>query len=194
MQSRILLKWLRFIGAAVVIAFSTVVIFMPDEMRVSFVQRVIISKHTDVGLPVRLTIPNINVDASVESLGLASDGSMAAPKGPADVGWYNLGPRPGEVGSAVIDGHFGWKNGIPAVFDHIDTLRKGDKIYVENENGTITAFVVREIRTFDPTAEASDVFDSSDGKAHLNLIICEGVWDPIQKSYADRLVVFADKE
>ena len=194
MQSEILLKWLRFIGVVVVIAFSMIVIFLPDETKVALVQKIILSEPVGAGLPVRLTIPKINVDASVESLGLASDGTMAAPKDPADVGWYNLGPRPGEIGSAVIDGHFGWKNNTPAVFDNIDTLRKGDKIYMEDGNGTIITFVVREIRTYDPTAEASEVFDSSDEKAHLNLITCEGVWDAVSKSYSGRLVVFADKE
>lgn len=81
-----------------------------------------------------------------------------------------------------------------AVFDNLSALRTGDKIYVESEGGTTTVFVVREIRTYDPRADAKEVFDSSDGKAHLNLVTCEGVWDAVSKSYADRLVVFADRE
>ncbi|MFZ2299818.1 MAG: class F sortase [Candidatus Moraniibacteriota bacterium] len=54
--------------------------------------------------------------------------------------------------------------------------------------------MVRESRSFDPDADALDVFSSDDGKAHLNLITCEGVWDKASKRYSKRLVVFTDKE
>lgn len=144
-------------------------------------------------LPVRFKIPAINVDAAVEYAGLASDGTLAVPKGPADVAWFNLGTRPGESGSAVISGHYGWKDGIPAVFDDLSMLRKGDKVYVVDETGTTTTFVVRELRTYGDTEVVADVFGSSDGGNHLNLITCKGVWNKTEKSYSKRLVVFTDK-
>lgn len=142
----------------------------------------------------RLRIPKINVDALIENVGLTSDGVMDSPKGPDETGWYNLGPKPGEIGSAVIDGHSGWKNGIPAVFDNLHKLSKGDKIYVEDEGGAVVTFIVRESRKYNPSADASDVFLSTDGKVHLNLITCGGIWDKISRSSSERLIVFADKE
>lgn len=145
-------------------------------------------------LPTRLIIPKIAVDAAVEDVGLAPDGALDAPKGPDDVAWYQLGPRPGEIGSAVIDGHSGWKDGRAAAFDDLYKLHAGDTISVEYGDGTTTSFVVREVRTYDPTADTSSVFISNDGKSHLNLITCEGVWDPISRSYSGRLVVFSDEE
>ena len=145
-------------------------------------------------LPVRIIIPKINVDAAVEYVGLLPDGSMDAPKDPENVGWFDLGPRPGDRGSAVIDGHFGWKNDTQSVFDNINTLRKGDYLYVVDTTGTTTAFVVRELRIYAEAASAEDVFYSADGAAHLNLITCEGIWNAVSKSYSGRLVVFADKE
>jgi len=153
-----------------------------------------IQEQTVVGLPLRLRIPAIHVDAVVERVGIASDGAMDVPKGPLEVGWFDLGPRPGEKGNAVIDGHFGTIKGIPAVFNNLYTLRAGDKIYIEHGQGTITTFVVRELKRFGPTDDAVDVFVSSDGKAHLNLITCEGEWNKITKLYSERLVVFADVE
>ena len=142
----------------------------------------------------RLKIPSIRVDTAVEHAGLTTQGAMIAPKGPASTSWFDLGPRPGEIGSAVIAGHYGWKNGRRAVFDNLYKLKKGDKLSVEDEKGIITTFVVREIRKYDPKANASSVFSSSDGRAHLNLITCGGVWNKAKKSYSDRLVVFTDKE
>ncbi len=150
-------------------------------------------EHAEFGLPVRITIPKIKVDAAVEYVGLTEGGAMDVPKSPDNVAWYELGPRPGEKGSAVIAGHFGWKNGIPAVFDDVYKLRKGDKLYLEDEKGAITEFVVRELRTYDENENASSVFGSSDGKAHLNLITCEGIWNKTEKSYSKRLVIFTDK-
>lgn len=151
-------------------------------------------KKVEIKLPVRLRIPQINVDAPIEYVGLTADGVMDSPIVPDVTGWYNLGPKPGEIGSAVIDGHFGWKNGIPAVFDNLHKLSKGDKIYVEDDNGVTITFVVRNIRSYDSKADASDVFGSSDGKAHLNIVTCEGPWNINLKSRPSRIVVFTDKE
>ncbi|HUC89377.1 MAG TPA: class F sortase, partial [Patescibacteria group bacterium] len=117
-----------------------------------------------------------------------------APKGPDNAAWYYQGPRPGEKGNAVIDGHFGYKNNLPAVFDNLHELQKGDTIYVQDERGGTTAFVVRELKTYSGTDNASEVFRSSDGKAHLNLITCQGSWSQAKKSFSGRLVVFTDKE
>lgn len=146
------------------------------------------------GLPVRLTIPKINVDATVEYVDTAPDGTMGVTKGPNDVAWYEPGKIPGENGSAVIAGHSGWKDGIPAVFDNLFKLKKGDRVYVENDEEIVSTFVVREVRIYDPQADATGVFNSEDGTAHLNLITCAGIWDTLSKSSSERLVVFTDEE
>lgn len=147
-----------------------------------------------MGLPVRLTISAISVDAHIEHLGLTSSGAMAVPESPSDVAWYALGPRPGEIGSAVIAGHVGWKDGTQAVFDSISSLHVGDRLQVEDAAGTTTTFIVRKLRMYDQHQDASNVFGSYDGKAHLNLIGCEGVWNAVTKTYSKRLVVFTDKQ
>lgn len=146
------------------------------------------------GLPQRLRIPSINVDAAIEHVGLVPGGVMGNPKKPEDTAWFELGPQPGEKGSAVIAGHYGWKNGRAAAFDNLHTLQIGNKIYVEDEAGTVTVFIVRELRTYAQSDDATDVFGSTDGGAHLNLITCGGVWDGVGKTYSNRTVVFTDKE
>lgn len=145
-------------------------------------------------LPSHLRIPRIHVDALIEQTGLTPEGLMGAPAGPRTVAWYTGGPRPGEIGSAVIDGHSGWKDAAPAVFDALHTLQAGDKIQVLDSSGSTTTFTVREIQLYDPTSSATRVFHSNDGKSHLNLITCEGVWDPATQSSPKRLVIFSDKD
>lgn len=146
------------------------------------------------GLPLRIKIPKIKVDALVEQVGLTALGAMGTPENRADAAWYKFGPHPGDVGSAVIAGHYGWKNGKSSIFDNLHMLRAGDKIVIENDQGASISFVVRESRKYDLKADSSDVFISFDGKAHLNLITCEGTWNKITKTYSSRRVIFADKE
>ena len=152
-------------------------------------------KPIDQNLPIRLKIPRIKVDAKIESVGLTADGSVGTPKIPANVAWYNLSPHPGEKGSAVITGHYGrWKNGQGSVFDNLNLLKIGDKLSTKNNKGITTNFVVREIKKYDPKANAFDVFNMNDNKAHLNLITCEGIWNKKSNSFPKRLVIFTDKE
>lgn len=140
----------------------------------------------------RLQIPGIGVDADVQSMGLTSDGAMAVPGNTTDVGWYDLGTRPGDIGSAVIGGHYRW-NAAVGVFHRLDELRVGDSVSVVSVEGVESTFIVRELRTYAADAVVADIFTSSHG-VHLNLITCSGAWNPTTKDYADRLVVFTDVE
>ena len=144
----------------------------------------------------RLKIPNINVDASIKSMGLTPEGIMEIPNNIVDVGWFTGSPRPGEKGNAILTGHVAQiRGGVltkPGVFYDLNKLRVGDKLYVLDDEEISLEFVVREIRSYDPAADATYVFISSDGGAHLNLITCEGTWNPAQLSYSQRLVIFTD--
>lgn len=149
-----------------------------------------IETQKNQNLPTRLVIPIINVNTAIQSVGVNSDGEMEVPNNSYEAGWFNLGPHPGETGSAVIAGHLDGVNGEPGVFIDLHKLKAGDKILVENSSGVTTTFIVKGSSIYDP-GYAEKVFSSSSGK-HLNLITCDGVWDGIKKSFSKRLVVFAD--
>lgn len=146
-----------------------------------------------LGLPTRITIPRMRVNSAVLPVGITPAGAMGIPKRPQDTTWYMLGPKPGEVGSAVIAGHLNWLYGATGAFQYLHTLKPGDKITVQNDLGKSVTFVVRKTRWFGKNDDAADVFYSYDGKSHLNLVTCAGVWDKVSKAYSKRLVVFADK-
>jgi len=74
-------------------------------------------------LSARLIIPTIRVNAAIQEMGLTPDGAMAVPNNTIDVGWFEPGTHPGEVGSAVIGGHNRWGH-RDAVFSHLDELKK----------------------------------------------------------------------
>lgn len=146
-------------------------------------------------IPVRLKIPKIGVNVNLEQVGLTPQGAVGVPKSKLNAAWFNLWPRPGEIGSAVIVGHYGiFKNGIVTVFNNLSKLKIGDKIYVVDKAGVTTTFVVRKFQIYNSNEIATNVFNSTDGKSHLNLITCNGIWDKVSKSYSKRLIVFSDKE
>ena len=170
-------------------------LFIEDKSTfpISIQEEVASELPVSVARPVRLKILAINVDSAIEYVGLAPDGTMDVPKERANVAWFSLGASPGESGSAVIAGHYGWENKKGSAFDNLYKLREGDKLYIEDDRGATISFVVRESRRYDPKADASEVFGSSDDKSHLNLVTCEGVWDEHTNQYSKRLVVFTDR-
>ncbi|MDQ3008010.1 MAG: sortase, partial [bacterium] len=140
--------------------------------------------------PVRLLIPSLNVDTDIQLVGVTSQGVMESPSNTIDVGWFDLGPRPGEKGSAVIAGHVDGEHGEVGVFANLYKLKKGDKVYIRDSNEKSLTFIVTESRRYD-SGYAEEVFSRND-EASLNLITCDGVWDGVNKSYTKRLVVFTE--
>lgn len=180
---------------SLVIAFAVCSLFLLFYFNKGINKETVVSQdqvagETAPGLPVRLIIPSINVDAGIQYVGVTSKGDMEVPSNITDVGWFNLGPRPGETGSAVISGHFNGENGEAGVFIDLYMLKKGNKLYIKDDKGITTSFEVQESRIYYP-GYAEEVFSSND-TARLNLVTCDGVWDGTIKSYSKRLVVFAE--
>jgi sortase A len=142
--------------------------------------------------PTELKIDKIGVGAVVKPVGLTVDGNMDIDENPTQAAWYKFGPKPGQEGSAVIAGHYGWKKNVPSVFNDLHKLVAGDQILTLGEDGKVMTFVVTHLITYAPDQDATNVFKSDDGKAHLNLVTCQGSWNNSVRTYSERLVVFAD--
>jgi LPXTG-site transpeptidase (sortase) family protein len=150
------------------------------------------STPVSVGQPVRLIIPAIHLDTAVEAVGLNAGGDMDTPQEhPLDsVGWYNMGPQPGERGSAVIGGHLDRPGGAPAVFWYLNDLRVGDDVMVVSSQGRTLHFRVTHMQVYQPqSAPLQAIFGDMSGK-YLNLITCAGYWIPSEHQTAQRLVVY----
>ncbi len=146
------------------------------------------------GLPVRLLIPSIEVDALVQDVGLADDGSgeLGVPDNFRDVGWYRAGAAPGEDGIAVMDGHVDGRNVPKAVFYNLAKLKQGDLVKVVDERGQTFEFVVLTSKIYDYDAQTDEVFRGDNNVARLNLITCAGAWNKATKLYDKRVVVFTE--
>lgn len=140
--------------------------------------------------PLRLIIPEIEVDAKVQHVGITRKGNMAAPNNFKDVGWYKYGTIPGRKGSAVIAGHVDNGLSLPAIFKNLEKLKEGDDIYVITKEEKTLHFIVVGSTVYDFDAKPSEVFKEDDGK-FLKLITCTGTWLKNFKTRDSRLVVKA---
>ncbi len=152
------------------------------------------SKLSPVESPSHLVIPSISVNAVIQEAGIASSGRMGVPTNFSDVAWYKLGPKPGEIGSAVIDGHLDTARDANAVFVNLGELKIGDEIAVIDKTGKKIRFRVTEKEIYDDeSAPLAKIFDQNGNTARLNLITCDGVWNQNEKSYDKRLVVYSER-
>lgn len=145
--------------------------------------------------PVRLLIPIVGINAPIEDVGVTPDNDLAVPvRNPwMDVGWYGSGPRPGERGSAVIDGHLDRPGGSPAVFWHLQDLHMGNEVMVIDASGKTLRFHVTGTAFYSPQeAPIQEIFGNESG-AYLNLITCAGDWIPSQHQTSLRLVVYTEQ-
>ena len=143
-----------------------------------------------VAAPISLTIPLIGVRTHLITLGLTSAGELQVPSSYTVAGWYTGSPRPGAIGSSIIIGHIDSVSG-PAVFWRLNTLTRGDKIYVKRADGTLVEFRVTSVREY-----LKDHFPTEDvygpvPDAELRLITCGGAWDPATHHYLSNIVVYA---
>ena len=146
--------------------------------------------HTETAAPVRLRIPSIDVDTGLEALGRAPDRSIEVPRQPSSAGWWAGGPRPGQVGPAVILGHVDSKTG-PAVFFRLDELEAGDEVLVERTDGTTARFLVTRLERYHKAEFPTELVYYPTVEPELRLVTCGGPFDPSTGHYRDNLVAFA---
>jgi LPXTG-site transpeptidase (sortase) family protein len=145
-----------------------------------------------VAAPVSLTIPLIGVQTNLMTLGLGRDGELQVPPlSMASVaGWYTGSPRPGSIGSAIIVGHIDTTKG-PAVFARLNTLTRGDKIYVKRADGTLVEFRVTSVQSYLKDHFPTEEVYGPVPDAELRLITCGGAWDAAAHHYLSNIVVYA---
>lgn len=146
---------------------------------------------TPVSVPTTLKIPKLKINAVVESVGVTSTNNMDVPHNASHVGWYRFGPTPSLRGNAVITGHYDTPSGRPAIFYHLNRLVVGDTIDITLNNGSQYTFIVTKKDIIANEVFPDEYVFGDKYGINLNLITCSGVWDPIEKNYNKRLVVYS---
>jgi LPXTG-site transpeptidase (sortase) family protein len=139
-----------------------------------------------------LVIPALKINVGVRSMGVTPEGRMAVPDNYTEVGWYSLGYRPGEMGSAVLGAHVDNGGNVKGVFKNLKKLKVGESIYIGDGDGNVYHYKVTERKIYNyRTAITDEVFNKIDAE-RINLITCHGTWLPKENTYNQRLVVSAE--
>jgi len=139
--------------------------------------------------PTRVRVPSIGLDAPVVPVGLRSDGQMEVPAA-SDVGWYRLGPAPGDTGSAVLAAHVDYGGQRGAFFD-LRSVPVGAEVFVDGD-GTTRRFVVSLREQLPKDAVALERYFTAEGPERLTLITCGGAFDRGAGHYVDNIILTAD--
>lgn len=140
------------------------------------------------GIPRRLRIPAVGVDAVVVPIRTADAGVLVPPSDYRHVGWWAEGPRPGsKEGTAIIAGHTVHTGG--GVFDNLGELLPGDRVIVDRRHQDLR-YVVRRVSSFDKDvlAARAEKLLGAGTEGRLALITC-GDWT--DSGYLSTVVVIA---
>lgn len=149
------------------------------------------AKGTDA--PARLRIPALDLDASIDTVGIeASTGDFAVPPSVDQVGWYRYGPGfTADAGSIVIAGHVDSAAEGKGAFFKLGTLDAGDEVTLTGKDGKTRTFEVAARKRYEKTAIPLQDYFARDGEVRLTLITCGGPFDPKTRHYRDNVVVTA---
>ena len=142
-----------------------------------------------VSTPRTVSIPALGVSASIVKLGLLANHQVQVPKTTTVVGWYKLGPTPGQVGSSVLLAHVDSTTG-PGVFFYLKNLKAGDLVNVTLANGMVTHFRVKGVVEYSKTAFPDQLVYGNHGSRELQLVTCGGAFDRSTGSYESNVVVY----
>jgi hypothetical protein len=143
--------------------------------------------------PVSVSIPAIGVQSRLLHLGISQDGTIAVPNlitSADEAAWYKYSVTPGQIGTAVIEGHVDSYQG-PAVFFRLGALRPGNRVNVKLADGITAVFRVTGVREYAKDKYPANTIYDPANYAALRLITCGGDFDPATGHYLSSVVVFA---
>lgn len=144
----------------------------------------------EVAEPTAVRIPSLDiVSEGLDPLEVVDDGTLETPPEWDVAGWYAGGPRPGEVGPAVVAGHVDSPTG-PAVFTGLEEIEVGASVEVEDADGVVHEFRVDRLASFPRDDFPTEGVYGPTPDSQLRLITCDGAYDA-ERGYTDNLIVYA---
>ncbi|MGQ7295641.1 class F sortase [Quadrisphaera sp. KR29] len=143
--------------------------------------------------PVRVQVASLGVDAPVDAVGPAEDGSVVVPDDGARTGWWAPGAAPGDPdGSVVLVGHVDTPAGPGALF-RLRELEVGQDVVVTDASGAQHVYRTSGTAQFSKAELPSAELFTTAGAPRLVLISCGGEFDRASRHYTDNVVVVADR-
>jgi LPXTG-site transpeptidase (sortase) family protein len=122
--------------------------------------------------PFQLVIPEIGVDAPVNTFGLDANLVPEVPLNGREVAWYEWSAAPGTGSNAVMAGHVTWSGA--AVFYNLDQLGAGDEILLRSPDGAELRYTVKDNFLVDPNDPGALSVMSPTEEDVITVITCGG--------------------
>lgn len=135
-------------------------------------------------------MPSLGIVVPIGQLGLQANHQVQVPTSAQTVGWFRLGPTPGQVGSSVILGHVDSYRG-PGIFFTLKSLALGALIEVRLADGVTAQFRVTRVEQYAKSTFPDRLVYGSHSSRWLNLVTCGGTFDHATGSYESNIVVFS---
>ena len=143
------------------------------------------------GVPVRLVLPVIGVDADVAAFDLADDLTMPVPQTASLVAWYTFSAQAGAPGNAVLAGHRDWQR-QRGVFYSLGVVQEGDEVWLQDTTGTWYLYTVRWSASVPDDDSFIEELVGRTTQPSVTLITCSGVFDRTAGRYVERHIVRAE--
>ena len=141
--------------------------------------------------PTSIEIPSIGVRSShFVRLGIQADGTISVPGTAQEVGIYDAGPTPGQLGPSVLAAHVDTPSGVPGIFYELGKVRAGDVVKVSRRDGSHLTFTVDKVAAYKKSQFPTELVYKGDfTQAEIRLVTCGGPTDS-RNEYRDNVVVF----
>jgi len=141
--------------------------------------------------PTKIDIASIGLHSTnFVNLSVAADGTLTVPGSADEVGLYDGGPTPGQLGPAVLGAHVDSKEG-PGIFYRLGSVKPGAQITIGRADGSMTTFTVDRVASYPKDQFPTDlVYHGDFTRSELRLVTCGGTFDKV-KHYLDNVIVFA---
>jgi sortase (surface protein transpeptidase) len=141
--------------------------------------------------PTSIEIPSIGVRSShFVRLGIQPDGTISVPGTAQEVGIYDAGPTPGQLGPSVLAAHVDTPSGVPGIFYELGKVRAGDVVTVSRRDGSHLTFTVDKVAAYKKSQFPTELVYKGDfTQAEIRLVTCGGPTDS-RNEYRDNVVVF----
>jgi len=142
--------------------------------------------------PTKIDIASIGLhSASFVDLSVAVDGTLTVPGTANEVGLYDGGPTPGQLGPAVLGAHVDSKQG-PGIFYRLGSVKPGAEVTIGRADGSVVTFAVDQVASYPKDKFPTDLVYRGDfTQSEIRLVTCAGPYDKRKGGYQDNVVVFA---
>jgi sortase (surface protein transpeptidase) len=150
-----------------------------------------IGDFLDASEPTSIEIPSIGVRSmTFVPLRVQADGTISVPGTAQEIGLYDDGPTPGQLGPSVIGAHVDTPAGVPGIFHQLGRVKAGDAVKVARRDGSHLTFTVDRVAAYKKSEFPTELVYKGDfTKAEIRLVTCGGPTDS-RNEYRDNVVVF----